>query len=285
MTDGQSFYLVLSIFYLIECIKLAPPGSIALVGRTGAFGRCAPRPPLMMAWGLKKTVFIAPFLPWPGAIYLVSSYTEKRKGFGRISTVSGIRRHQKLIQDVTRKLRPLAVINLINFFLLLPLVYIRTYDEGMILLTLAYSYATQFGTALHYRVLHKRLLPSFEADRLKTTLYTALLPWHAPRCYDELTLRCSLRWDPIAALAANAADKATLALLQQHWRNAHFLPKPEYPAPALAAAFKQVDLDPSDWLDAPKTLDGSLYCPCCHSGYTPPATHCADCKGVELVKA
>jgi len=236
----------------------------------------------MIAWGMKKSVFIAPFLPWPSSIYLVSALAEKRSGNWTISTVSGIRRHQKLIKDLTKTLRLLAVLNLFNFFALLPLLYVRTYDEIIVLYGLAYSYATLFLTALHYRALHKRLLPSFAADRLKTTLYTAMLPWHAPRCYDELTLKCSLRWDPIAALVANAANKNTLAFLQQRWRDAHYLAKPEYPAEALANTLKQVGLDFSDWLEAPKNLESSLYCPCCHAGYESPATHCADCKDVEL---
>lgn len=284
MTDGQSFYLVLVIFYLIECIKFAPPGSIALTSWSGAFGNCSPRQPLMMAWGFKKTVLLAPVPPSPCVMYLVSDYKEKRRANRTISTVSGVRRHQKLLHRSCKTLRGLAALNLLNFFALLPLVYVFAYDENLILLTLAGCYLCLFATAFHYRVLHKRLLPSFEADRLKTTLYTALLPWHAPRCYDEITLKSSLRWDPLAALAANASNPSTLALLKQHWRNAHYLGKPTYSSEALTTALNQADIDTSTWLDAPKEFSSALYCPCCHAEYESPATHCSDCKDVPLVQ-
>lgn len=282
MTDGQSFYLVLTLFYLIECVTFAPLGSLALVSRTGGFGHCSPRSALMMAWGMKKSVFIAPLLPWPGTLYFVSNQNEKRPGNWKISTVSGIRRHQSLIRNASKTLRLLAVLNFLNFFAVLPLLYVRTYDEATILWGLAYSYAVLFATAAHYHALHKRLLPSFAADRLKTTLYTALLPWHAPRCYDELCQKSSLRWDPIAAWIANAQNKATLAKLQQYWRDAHFLKQPTYPARALEDALKQSELNYSNWLDAPKNPEGSLYCPCCHAGFEKPAEQCSDCDGVAL---
>lgn len=285
MTDGQSFYLVLSVFYLIECIKFAPPGSVALISRGGGFGTCSPRQALMTAWGMKKDVFLAPLPPWPGAIYIASAVTEKRDRFYPISTVSGIRRHQKLIAKATKTLRYLAILNFLNFFLLLPLVYIQTYSEAAVLGALAYAYLALLGTAIHYRALHKRLLPSFEADRLKTTLYTALLPWHAPRCLDELTLKSSLRWDPLAALACNASNKETLAQLKQLWRNAHYLEHPLYPADALSSALRQADLEHASWLDAPGEIESELYCPCCLSGFEQPATHCSDCKGVSLLKS
>ncbi|MDQ8183257.1 hypothetical protein [Pelagicoccus sp. SDUM812005] len=285
MTDGQSFYFILVVFYLMECVKFAPPGSQALVCHLGKFGACSLRQPVTTAWGLKKSVFLAPLLPWPSALYLAPGYAPEQTPATTIARVSSIRHHQRFLRKATQPLRALAVLNLLNFFALLPAVYVRTYDERSILWTLAYCYASLIATAIHYHRLHRRLLPREQADRFKTTLYTALLPWHAPRAADLILLKGSLRWSPLAALAANAKNPAILKQLQYHWRAAHFHPKPRFPQAALATAFREAGLDPSDWLAKPKELDGPQYCPCCHSGYEKQATRCSDCDGVELQPA
>ncbi|MDQ8187144.1 hypothetical protein [Pelagicoccus sp. SDUM812002] len=284
MTDGQSFYFVLSLFYLIECIKFAPLGSEALVSRTGKFGTCSLRQPFTTAWGLKKSVFLAPLLPWPASMYFLTGDNDVTCRSSRILLVSSIRHHQAFLQKATQPLRALAILNLLNFFVFLPIVYVRTYDERTILWTLAYCYATLLAAALHYRRLHKRLLPREGADRLKTTLYTSLLPWHAPRAVDEILLKSSLRWSPIATLAANVQNKAILRRLQYHWRAVHYHPAPRFNKSAIADALAQADISPADWLEPPTQLDSPQYCPCCHSGYETQATHCSDCDGVALRK-
>ncbi|EDY83902.1 hypothetical protein VDG1235_3529 [Verrucomicrobiia bacterium DG1235] len=284
MTDGQSFYLVLTLFYLLECVKFAPPKSLGLVSRIGRFGACAPRPQLMMAWGIKKSVFVAPFLPWPAIMYIISGYTDADHSSKRLKTASAIRHHHRFLKRATNKLRSLAILNLLNFFLVLPIVYTRTYDEFAILYCLAYSYAVLLLTAIHFHALHKRLFPTHKADRLKATLYTALLPWHAPRAADEIYLKASSQWSPLAALAANTHHPATLDLLQRHWRKAHFQPQPNYTATTLSAVLARAQIDPGTWLQAPSDLDSPKYCPCCHNGYEAIATHCADCQGIPLKK-
>lgn len=282
MTDGQSFYLVLAIFYLIECVKFAPPGSIGLVSRFGGFGNCSPRPPFMTAWGIKKAVFLAPILPWPGSIYLLAHHAEAKPRARRIALVSSVRHHHRFLRLATSKLSALATLNLLNFFAVLPFLYVRAYEEKTILYALGYSYALLVLTAIHYRALHKRLFPSHKADRFKTTLYTALLPWHAARCCDEIYLSAAQRWHPVAALAANAQNQASLAQLQQHWRNANYLSQPTFSRADLAEAFRQAGLDPTRWQEARSDLESPRYCPCCLNGYEARVTHCADCHGVAL---
>ncbi len=284
MTDGQSFYFVLTLFYLIECIKFAPLESEALISRAGAFGACSLRRPFSTAWGLKKSVFLAPLLPWPASMYFLSGDAHAAPRKPRVQRVSSIRHHQRFLQRATQTLRSLAVLNLLNFFLILPIVYVRTYDERAILAVVGFCYLTLLGTAIHYHRLHKRILPSEKADRLKTTIYTALLPWHAPRAADEIFLKSSLRWNPVAGLAANVGNKGVLQQLQYHWRAAHFHPAPRYSKPAIADSLRQASIAPDHWLDAPESLDAPKYCPCCHSGYEKQASHCSDCDGVTLVE-
>ncbi len=282
MTDGQSFFFVLTLFYLIECFKFAPPGSEALVSRVGKWGNCSLRQPFIFAWGLKKAVFLAPLFPWPASMYFVPGYDPNQARASRITLPSSIGHHHRFLQKALRPIRILAILNLLNFFLILPLVYVRTYDVRMIILTLALCYATLLATAIYYRRLHKRILPSYDADRFKTTIYTALLPWHAPRCADEILLKSSLRWSPLAALAANAKTPAILEKLKYHWRAAHYHPRPRCDRASIAETLRFSRIDPNSWLDKPADLLSPQYCPCCHNGYEKEATRCTDCDGVEL---
>ncbi|MBC2604586.1 hypothetical protein [Pelagicoccus albus] len=282
MTDGQSFYLVLSIFYLIECIKLAPPESEALICRVGRFGNATLRKPFMVAWGMKKTVFLGPILPWPYRMYFLSPQRVTARPERQLTRVANVRRHQRLLEKCVPKLQLLAILNFLNFFVLIPLVYVKTYQEQPILISLAFAYAILLVTALHYRALHKRLLPSHKAERFKTTLYTALLPWHAPRCVDELALGSSLRWAPLAALAANASNLKVLAHLQRLWREAHYQPHPEYSLQQLEDATRQAQLDTENWLKTPPDLSAPKFCPVCLSEFEEIAETCEDCRGTTL---
>lgn len=285
MTDGQSFYLLFAIFYLIECIKFAPPDSIAFVSRTGS-AKLSPRFPLLMAWGFKKSVFLAEVLPWPGRLYITTGYKSKSlRSDAKVQTVASVRRHHHFLTRATRNLHYLSLLNICNFFILLPTVYVRTYDERAILLTLAFGYASLVGTGIHYHKLHKRLFPSAKADRFKTTLYTSLLPWHSIRCVDEIYQRSAALWSPIAAIAASSNTRTGESLLRRHWREAHFHPKPTYTVAELSPMLRQLDLDVSDWLDAPTNSSSPKYCPSCHSEYEEQATHCSDCEGVALKKS
>lgn len=282
MTDGQSFYVLFAVFYLIECIKFMPLDSTALASRFGGVS-WTPRSPLVNAWGFRKAVFLADLPPWPGRLYVITGYDKPRvQSKKKFRTVSSIKRHHNFLSRAARNLHRLSLLNLANFFLLLPLVYVRTYDERAILITLGYGYLALLGTALHYRAVHKRLYPAHKAERLKSTLYTALLPWHSMRCADEIYLLGSAQWNLLAALAAGAKNKASLHQLQRLWREAHFSPKAKFSADELKPHLKSTVLDPGNWLRAPDDLESPQYCPCCHNAYENGPTHCSDCEAVAL---
>lgn len=285
MSDGQSFYLVLALFYLLECVKLAPASSLGLVSLFGPLGSFSPRPQLLMAWGLGKSVFLAPILPVPGLLYLLPSEGEKNHASAKRKSASSIRHHHRFLVHAARRLRVLALLNFLNFFLILPVVYVRLQEETIILYTLGYCYATLLLTAFHYHRVHQRLFPRQKADRLKTTLYTALLPWHAARCPDEIFIKASQTWSPLAALAANTAHTNSRSLLQRHWREAHFKAKPAYKRDTLANILQATGIEFKTWLDAPTDCDSPFYCPCCLNNYEIQATHCTDCQGVPLAAA
>lgn len=284
MSDGQSFYLVLVAFYLLECVKFAPPNSLAMLSGFRESKTWKPRTCFIMAWGVGKSVFIGPLLPWPSLVYIVTGSSDSDHANKRIRTASGIRRWTRFLTKATNNLRWISLGNLSNFLILLPVVYSRFGDSNIILFTIGYCYLTLFATAIHLHALHRRIFPRNKADRYKATFYTAFLPWHAMRCADEFFLKSSLNWSSLTALAANAENPAALETLKRLWRSSHFQANASYKTETLTHVLDRAGLDRSDWLNSPSDSDSPLYCPCCHVGYESVATHCADCKDVALEK-
>ncbi len=282
MSDGHSFYLVFAIFYLLECLKFAPPASIAMTSHRGGARTWRPHAPFLVAWGIRKLVFIGPLLPWPSLIYAVSGWTEREHLAKPVRTVSAVRRRLRFLEKATLPLRLLSLLTLLNFFAVLPFVYQQSDDEVLILAFIGAAYLALPASAIHFFLLHRRLLPGRQGDRLKSTLYTAFLPWHAMRCADELFLRCAEQWSPLAALAANANSPAATERLKLIWRRAHFSPSPPYSAKLLQSVFAQAAIDTSSWLLPPAASQHPKYCPCCHCEYKAFASHCADCRDQAL---
>lgn len=282
MSDGQSFYLVFALFYLLECIKFAPPAAMAMTSLLGGSRTWRPRAPFLVAWGIRKSVFIGPLLPWPSLIYAVYGWSERASRTKRVKTVSGVRRRIRFLEKATLPLRLLSLLTLVNFFVILPLVYQQSDDEIFILACIGAAYLILPASAVHFFLLHRRILPSRQADRLKSTFYTAFLPWHAMRCADEIFMLSAEQWCPLAALAANADNPAATKRLKRLWRSAHFRPAYAYSIELLRSIFSQAAIDTTDWLTPPAASQNPKYCPCCHCEYEAFASHCADCQGQEL---
>ncbi len=285
MSDGQTFYVVLALFYYLECLKFAPPDSLAMISPLGGTRKWRPKQRLMVAWGLGKSVFIGPLLPWPSLIFVVSGSNAKSANEKRVQTVSGVRREVAFLKRSTASLRGLSLVHFLIFFAALPLLYWHYGDHLIVLATVGLAYLLLFATAIHFSKLHKRILPEQSVERLKATLYTAFLPWHAMRCADEIITGRSLSWNPLAVLAANADNGKTLAILQKLWRESRHLSNPRYPTEAIEALLRIEKLDTTDWITPPKQLESPQYCPCCHTGYENQATHCVECPGVELLSS
>lgn len=285
MTEGESFYFILAAFYLLECLKLAPPDGLAFVSRFGGARAWRPRPPFTMAWGLRKAAFWAPILPWPSLIVIVAGKNENEHARKRIRTVSGIRRRARFLARATARLRALSVVSFIVFMIALPFFYGYIGDPRLIFAAVGFGYLTLATTAVHFYALHRRILPDHKSERFKSTIYTALLPWHAMRCADELFIGSAREWSALATLAANAQDRAALDTLKRLWRAARWHPRPPFAIETMDRILAQARLDPAKWLDAPTDGDSPQYCPICYGGYESSATHCADCRGIALQKS
>lgn len=282
MSDEQSFILVLIAFYLLECIKYAPPPATAFLSRWGNLSKWSPRNAFLHAHGIKKQLFIAPFLPWPNTCIVVTGNTEADHRKKRVRTLAGIRRWTCFLQRATRLLRFASCLTLLNFFLILPVLYSYYGDVFLVLYHLGFAYLFLFVASVHFFAVHKRLFPHLGTERFKSTLYLAFLPWHGMRAHDEIFLAASSSWSSLATYAAFADSPQSRSHLQRLWRQAHFLPKPPYSIDTLQSVFDTAKIDASQWLNFPKNFHAPQICPCCHSGYESTAHTCPECEHIPL---
>lgn len=283
MSDGQTFYLVFLAFYLSERFHFGSYRSIAFARCLGGLGLWISRPPVTIAWGIGKTVFFGPLLPVAEGMTIVSGADEKAHFAKKVRSASGVRRSRQFLLRATRRLRLSGLAVAASCFCALPVSYQTAEDETVPLVIAAATYLFMFAVAIHYNALHRRLFPRDSAERVKTTLYNALIPWSAIRPHDSLWTLASRDWSALATLALTAkSDANALRRLQQLWRVAHFHARPPYSRATLAAILDESDIDFSDWLNPPSRNGDERYCPCCHLIYQNWALHCADCRGQQL---
>lgn len=282
MTDAESFYLILAIFYLIECVKFRPPNTRAIENAWGAKKGWRPKSEFSRLLGIKKWLFLYPFLPWPGKVLILHSSPDQPIQKTPYST-SRTRKLLFLLEKSTLTLRHFSLLIFAYFFIGIPLLYRLQRGEPEFLFSIAIGYLLMGASAFLYFRIHKRWLLQDRGNRIINTFYTALLPWHSMRCVDDILSGVTKSWDHPTLLASLKDSPRCLAFLMKLWREAHYIANPHHSLEHLKSVTYHAGIDTDDWL-VPHTLSGSKYCPCCFAPYESTAKTCNDCPEVALVE-
>lgn len=283
MTDAESFYLVLALFYFIECLKLRPPGTTALANAFGQGNSWSPRSELVRLMGIGKWVFLAPILPWPG-LMIVSAIEPRGKGASKkISSPLRIKRLSYIFKKHAFGLRILSAAIFCFFFLLLPHLYFLQRGTPIFIVSIGVGYLLMLAAAwLQFRI-RRRLFPDSKTLWITQSLYTALLPWHAMRCSDEIFMEYTRHWSWPAILAAHIDSPQSRSQLLRLWREAQWNRRANYSIDELKPIFDKVNLNTETFEFSANERDAPKYCPSCLTSYQSSAIHCADCHEIELL--
>lgn len=278
MTDAEYFYLLLALFYLIECLSIAPSGSRAFVSRDIHGHRWKPSRTGIPINGLRKVLFLCPILPWPRM--LIRPKTEHSP----LSTHSlrHLRKKVKLLNDTTHDMRIFGLFLFIHFFIFLPVVNFFYAGTVLIVITVIYGYFVCAFVALRFFAIHRRYFPKLKGERFKNTLYCLFLPWHAMRAADIIIIRRSATWHPLAILGNDPTYPPNKKILRRAWNEASYYPKAKTTHEELTHLFNQNGQDITTFMAPPKVPDDEAYCPVCETTYLASTTHCATCKGIRL---
>lgn len=278
LTDGQTLYLILVIFYILQCIKLHPSNQIVIT--KNIFKGWSLNRPLIYLGGLKKVMQFEPFRPNCLSIYLGGNRR------GRIVSAQRVASLLKLYKIFTSPLRFNSLCCFLLLYLLFPIsFYIPNFP---ILITYALAglglvYMLFCGVTFY--ILHKRLHPEKVADRWKDTIISVSLPWNAIRaCSSLLKENFFQNLHPLSFYAYTHVYENDNSL-SQFYRKAIYLEGSQNP---LLSEVEKVmilsGITKCSLTLTPKREDEAqhFFCPCCLVTYTKKITHCTDCRTVKL---
>lgn len=283
MSDAQSFYLLLAIFYLIECLSSAPSGRQAFVSMGLGNKRWRSRSVAFPVNGFRKDLFFCPFLPWPGMLALPGNQGDDSP----ISPMAlrHLRKRIQILAVMTSALRSMSLVIFLHFFVLLPVIYYFYAKTLVVPLALGYGYLLCAVATVRFYGLHKRLFPSLKDERFKHTIYTLFLPWHAMRSADVIIARRSASWSPVVLLATDPECLSNKRRLRRLWNEAVLQPKAKPGQSELRSLFEQARVDLEKYTAPPEVAGDEVYCPICETVYVEGTEDCANCEGVSLVSS
>ena len=294
MTDGQEFYTLIVFFYIFSCIKLVPPGGVAVYKRF--FRGWTLREPMMSLGGVKKSLFFAPLLPWPSAV-VISEYSDisgdtdsdlSADGRGNAPQIGSPASRVRLIRLAYRASVDLRLISLYILILFLGVVpYCYSHEGGSIrtITAIGLSFLAMFLAGLRFFFLHRRFAPNQRVDRYKHGVFSLIMPWHAMRLSDEfLHLPRFSHIHPVILASMDDGPRGN-SYLAKSARESVYSKNPAFLEPEVKSLFESLGIEWDVFFTTPEKTDpeATYYCPCCQSEYTSPASQCGDCDGVNLV--
>lgn len=283
MSDAQSIFIVLLCFYCFESLKFAPLGSYSIRSPLPATRRWNLQRPCLCLMGVRKLVFLAPLLPWPQYQLITAAVGEAGHRTSSIKKIDAIQAKLSYLKSETEWLRLCSLLLFLNYFLFLPLIYLRFGLGSYLYSTVALSYCLQALTALAFYAAHRKILRKEKGARGLHSFYCLVFPWHAMRAADELFLKSSLRWSQLALLGALAESAPAREQLALYWRQARFLKKAPYTAATLEPFLRAAGIDPEQAMLRDRPSHVGKYCPCCLGSYEMSAAKCIDCEGTQLL--
>lgn len=210
----------------------------------------------------------------------------------RTFNLRAARAHVRQYRIAANALRWLCSLVFVLCFLWLPFVYGWFGEEdwrlpaGAVVLMLCTALI-----ALAWRRLDKRLVPQDTSGRWLGFLHHFLMPQHAMRALDHLSVELLSDLHPLAVAKVLLPTEDLQILAAETWRHWRYR-SPTDPLheaghtviPRIEAACQAWDL-PIGQLEEPppRDSDAQAYCPRCHTSFTAGASSCDECGGVALV--
>lgn len=284
MTPGQTFYLILCVFYLLSTIKATKPNSILIQNKLikgWSLGH-----PAMFLGGLQKSLCITHLLP-------VHSYTIFSAVGGltppkKDQIITRSKNVKKLISKIAYSascLRMLSFITFYLYFVFIPIAYIRYGDTFPTYMVILAALIMPTFTGIIFVCKHRKLAPEQKDLRWKNFFYCVMMPWHAMRIADTFFLSPHFEKIHPLSFAELCSNQEANDYLSQEYRNTIFLKNSIYTNAEFEKLFSLNSFDPASYLDSPVT-EGSgetQYCPCCHTLFTNQASECTDCNDLKLL--
>ena len=193
MSEGQTFLLLLTCLYFVECFTLVPPGSRVFVRGFGRYYR--ERPCLLEFGGLRRQLFFLTFFPWPGRAHVFPLPGKKTRPLPE--RPPRYQRYLRILNDAAGSLAMQGAMMWLVFFVLIPILYFFNPHDPRVLIFAGMGYLMLFWQTGCFFCLHRRFFPERGEDRLKHTLLMAFLPWHGMKAADHLALHPKLPLQPL----------------------------------------------------------------------------------------
>lgn len=278
MSEGQTFYLLIALFYLSGCIKSAAPGGIAIT--KNLFRGWSIRQPLATLAGVGKSLYLAPLVPWPGAIVLSASTS----GQSSIITRASAWRLLRLTHSATLHLRFISLLIFALFFGIIPYVYYLEGDSFRIRLIIGYTFFLILYASTCFFFIHRRFAREKKGERLKHLFFNIITPWHTMRSADDILLQGKLQNIHPLTLASLCKDLERKAFLGQALRNAMYRKDPQFSQEEVQSILSSSGIAQSELTTPPaqESDDSTQYCPCCLASFSKEAKCCEECDNVPL---
>ncbi|GAA5497371.1 hypothetical protein Rhal01_03565 [Rubritalea halochordaticola] len=278
MSEGQTFYLLITLFYLSSCIKSAAPGGIAI--KKNLLKGWSIRQPMATLAGVGKSLYLAPLSPWPGAILLSSSCAKQSAKITRASAWRLLR----LTHRATTHLRFISLLIFALFFAVIPYIYYLDGDSIRTRLVIGYAFFLILYASLCFFCIHRRFVPKRKAERIKHLLLNIISPWSAMRCSDDILMQGKLQAIHPLTMASLCKDSERTTYLGQALRDSIYRKEPQFTLEEVkstlaASGIKQSDLTKPPLLESD---DSSQYCPCCLTTFSAGTAYCEECDHVPL---
>lgn len=285
MTTGQTFYTILSVFYLINMVRATKPGSIIIQNKL--FKGWKLSHPSILLGGIQKCLVITHLLPLHS--YTIFSAQGGQATVVKKQFITRPKNVKKLISKISHTascVRSFSFITFYLYFIVIPIAYINFGDTWRTYIIILVALIMPSVTAILFVCKHRRIAPSQKDIRWKNFLYCILMPWHAMRVVDFIFLTPHLEKIHPLSYATLCSNAEARDYLSQEYRNSLYLTDSKYSKQDFEKLFHLNDIDPAPYLKPP-VPEGSgetQYCPCCHILFTDQAKQCSECKDLELIR-
>ncbi len=279
MTDGQTFFLLLFIFYVSTSFKADRKHAFIIRKKitTGwSLGH-----PLTFFSGANKSLCFTHISPLKVYSIIVNLDNKSSK---KILSPRQTKRIVKTIAHTASRLRLLTVLVFYSYFIILPITYLKFGDTPKTYIVIAIAICFPFISSLYFFMIHKKIAPLDKITRWKQALCAAIMPWQAMRLADYLFDNPHLKKIHPLSLASIAESKSSVKFLSQQYRNSIYLKKSLFKPEEFLTFFSRSSYSPSMFTSPPEPQDSTekKYCPCCHTLYTDKTNRCTECNNISL---
>ena len=130
MSDAQSIFIVLLGFYGFESLKFAAFGAYSIRSPLLFSRRWNPQRPTVQLMGVKKSVYLAPLLPWPHYQLMSAKVGESGHRLSSVKEIDKVKAKLSFLKGETAWLRLCSFLVFLNYLDLRFVLLIINYNQG-----------------------------------------------------------------------------------------------------------------------------------------------------------